>query len=111
VRDDEVTTERSLLQKIREKELEIDIRVDEARREAEETLARARKGADEILKNAEIDGEAAAQDFTRREMETVNREIESARSAGEVEVRALKEKGERNLLDAIEKIRKAVALE
>jgi vacuolar-type H+-ATPase subunit H len=106
-----VTTERSLLQKIREKELEINIRVDEARREAEETIARARRDADAILKNAETEAKAGAQDVTRREMETVNREIEAARSAGEVEVRALKEKGERNLGKAVEKITKIVALE
>jgi len=106
-----MTTERSLLQKIREKELEINIRVDEARREAEESIARARKDANEILKNAEIEAEAAAQDATKKEMEVVNREIDTARSAGGVEVKALKEKGERNLPEAIEKIRKAVALE
>jgi len=106
-----MTTERSLLQKIREKELEINIRVDEARREAEESIARARKDADEILKNAEIEAEAAAQDTTKKEMEAVNREVDAARSAGGVEVKALKEKGERNLPEAIEKIRKAVALE
>jgi V/A-type H+-transporting ATPase subunit G/H len=111
VRDDEVTTERSLLQKIREKELEINVQVDEARREAEETIARARREADEILKNAEIEAKAAAQDLTRREMEIFTREIEAVRSAAGGEVRTLKEKGERNLPKAIEKITKVVALE
>jgi len=106
-----VTTERSLLQKVREKELEINVQVDEARREAEETIARARREADEILKNAEIEAQAAAQDLTRREMETVTREIEAARTNTDGEVRTLKEKGERNLHKAIEKITKAVALE
>jgi V/A-type H+-transporting ATPase subunit G/H len=106
-----VTTERSLLQKIREKELEINVQVDESRRGAEETIAQARKEAEEILKNAEIEAQAAAQDLTRREMESVTREIEAARSADEGEVRTLKEKGERNLPKAIEKITKVVALE
>jgi V/A-type H+-transporting ATPase subunit G/H len=106
-----VTTERSLLQKVREKELEINVQVDEARREAEETIARARREADEILKNAEIEAQAAAQDLTRREMETVTREIEAARTTTDGEVRTLREKGERNLPKAIEKITKAVALE
>ena len=106
-----MTTERSLLQKIREKELEINVQVDEARREADETIARARKEADEILKNAEIEGKAAAQALTLREMETVAREIEAMRSAGDGEVRTLMEKGEGNLPKAIEKITKVVALE
>jgi V/A-type H+-transporting ATPase subunit G/H len=111
VRDDEVTTERSLLQKVREKELEINVQVDEARRGAEETIARARREADEILKNAEIEAKAAAQDLTRKEMETVTREIEAAKSAASGEVNTLKKKGERNLPKAIEKITKVVALE
>jgi len=106
-----MTTERFLLQKIREKELEINVQVDEARREAEETIARARREADEILKNAEIEAKAAAQDLTRSEMETITREIEAAKSAAGGEVRTLKEKGERNLPKAIEKITKVVALE
>jgi V/A-type H+-transporting ATPase subunit G/H len=106
-----VTTERSLLQKIREKELEINVQVDEARRGAEETIAQARKEADEILKNAEIEAKAAVQDLTRREMESVTREIEAARITADGEVRTLKEKGERNLPKAIEEITKVVALE
>jgi V/A-type H+-transporting ATPase subunit G/H len=111
VRDDEVTTERSLLQKVREKELEINVQVDEARREAEETIARARREADEILKNAEVNGKTAAQELTRREMENVTRETEAERSAADGEVKTLKEKGERNLPKAIEKITNVVVLE
>jgi len=106
-----VTTERSLLQKVREKELEINVQVDEARRGAEETIAQSRKEADETLKNAEIEAKAAAQDLTRREMETVTREIEAARITADGEVRTLKEKGERNLPKAIKEITKVVALE
>ncbi|MDD1668897.1 MAG: hypothetical protein LUO97_03760 [Methanomicrobiales archaeon] len=106
-----MTTERSLLQKIREKELEINIQVDEARREADEIIARARRDADEIIKKAEIEAKAGAQDFTRREMETVTKEIEALRSSGDGEVRTLKEKGERNLGRAVEAITKVVALE
>jgi len=104
-----MTTERSLLQKIREKELEINVQVDEARRESEEIIARAHRDADEILTKAEIEARAAAQDIRRREMETVTREIEALRSAGGDEIRTLKEKGERNLERAMEKIIKVVA--
>ncbi|HVN66705.1 MAG TPA: V-type ATPase subunit subunit G family protein [Methanomicrobiales archaeon] len=106
-----MTTERSLLQKIREKELEIDVRVDEARREAEEIIARARTDADAILKKAEVEAKAAAEGLTRREMEAVTREIEAIRSGGGDEIRILKEKGERNQGKAIETIIHAVAPE
>jgi vacuolar-type H+-ATPase subunit H len=106
-----VTTERSLLQKIREKELEINIQADEARREAEEIIARARKDADAILKNAEAEGKTGAEELTRREMEAITMEIEAMRSGGGDEIRTLREKGERNLGKAIEQIIYAVAPE
>jgi ribonuclease Y len=106
-----MTTERSLLQKIREKELEINVHVDEAKREAEEVIARARKDAEEIIKTAEIEAKAAAQEITRREMETVTREIEALRSKGDDEIRTLRERGEQNLAKAVGKIMKIVALE
>jgi ribosomal protein S6 len=44
-------------------------------------------------------------------METVTREIEALRSSGGGEIKTLKEKGERNLPKAVEKITKVVALE
>jgi V/A-type H+-transporting ATPase subunit G/H len=100
-----------LLQKIREKELEINIQVDEARREGEEIIAQARRDADEVLKNAEIEAEAAAKDSRRKEMETVTREIEALRSGGGDEIRTLKEKGERNLGKNVKKITTVVAPE
>ena len=106
-----MTTERSLLQKIREKELEINIQADEARREAEEIIARARKDADAILKNAEAEGKTAAEGLTRREMEAITMEIEAMRSGGGDEIRTLREKGERNLGKAIEQIIHAIAPE
>jgi len=106
-----VTTERSLLQKIREKELEIDIQVDEARREAEEIIARARKDADATLKKAEAEGKTAAEELTRREMEAITTEMETMRSGGGDEIRTLREKGERNLGKAIEQIIYVVAPE
>lgn len=111
MRGGRVTTERSLLQKIREKELEISIQVDEARREAEEIIARARKDADATLKKAEAEGKAAAEGLTRREMEALRGEIEAMRSGGGDEIRILKERGEQNLEKAIEQIMHAVAPE
>ena len=106
-----MVTERSLLQKIREKELEINIQVDEARREAEETISRARKDAEAILSEAEAGGKAAAEGLTRREMETITAEAEAMRSGGGEEIRILKEKGERNLGRAVEQVIRVVAPE
>ncbi len=106
-----MTTERSLLQKIREKELEINIQVYDARREAEEIIARARKDADAILKKAEAEAKTEAEGLARREMETMTGEIQAMRSGGGDEIRTLKEKGGRNLGRAIEQIENDVAPE
>jgi vacuolar-type H+-ATPase subunit H len=111
VRGGRVTTERSLLQKIREKELEINIQADVARREAEENIAGARKDADAILKKAEAEAKTSAEELTRREMEAITMEIGAMRSGGGGEIRTLKEKGERNLGKAIEQIIHVVAPE
>ncbi len=104
-----MTTERSLLQKIREKELEINIEVDETRREAEETIARARKDAEAILKVADAESKTAAEGLMRKGMESMKMEIGAMRSGGGDEIGILKEKGERNLGKAVEQIIQAVA--
>ena len=104
-------TERAILQKIREKELEINIQVDDAKREAEETIARAQKDAVAILKEAEVEGKAAAEGLTRREMGTITAEVEAMRSSGGEEIRILREKGERNLGKAVEQVIRVVAPE
>ena len=46
----------SVLQQIRKKEVELSVKADQARRDAEQIVADAKREAADILKNAEVDG-------------------------------------------------------
>ena len=52
--------EPSILQQIRRKEVELSVKADQARRDAEQIVADARREAAHILKQAETDGKQAA---------------------------------------------------
>lgn len=104
-------TETSVLQQIRKKEVELSVKVDDARRKAEQIIADAKKEAAEILKNAEIEGTKAADEYYERRYANILNEIENLKKLGEEEAKAAKTKGEQNLSKAIGKIVKVVTLE
>ncbi len=68
--------EKTLLQQIREKELLLNIKIEDTRREAEEIILNARKEAEEMIENSEKEGKAAALEYYEREKERINKEIE-----------------------------------
>lgn len=104
-------TETSVLQQIRKKEVELSVKVDDARRKAEQIIADAKKEAAEILKNTEIEGTKAADEYYERRYANILNEIENLKKLGEEEAKAAKTKGEQNLSKAIGKIVKVVTLE
>ena len=64
---------RSLLQSIRERELEASVELDAARREAAELIEAAKREAAAILGEAEREAAREAEEYTRREMEGISR--------------------------------------
>jgi vacuolar-type H+-ATPase subunit H len=104
-------TEKSLLQQIREKELMISIRIDEARREAEAAILSARRDASKMIENSEKEGEKAAQDFYEKEMEKIRESNKQLKNQGEHQAISVREHGERNVPAAAEKIVQAVFME
>ena len=58
--------EPSVLQHIRRKEVELSVKADEARRDAEQIVADAKTEAADILKQAEIDGKQAADEYLQK---------------------------------------------
>jgi vacuolar-type H+-ATPase subunit H len=72
----EKTSDKTLLQQIREKELMISIKIDETRREGEEIILNARKEASEMNENSEREGNKAAREYYEKEMEKIKKEIE-----------------------------------
>ncbi|MDD3135528.1 MAG: V-type ATPase subunit subunit G family protein [Methanoregula sp.] len=106
-----MTTEKTLLQQIREKELLINIKIEDTRREADEAIRAAEKQASERLAAREQAEAASARSCCERERGIVKHEIEQMRADGDRQARAIREAGERNLPRATEKIVQAVTME
>lgn len=101
--------EKSLLQKIREKELEMSVKIEHVRREADQTIEQAKREATELIAGYERDADNAAAEYDRLEKEKTKKEMDHLKILGEVEARAVKEKGEQNLDRAVESIFRTVA--
>jgi len=76
----------SPLHLIREKEMEISGRVLAAKREAEETVASARKKAVAVVQKAEEDGNQLAVEHEKKVLADVEKEIESIRVGADAEI-------------------------
>ena len=103
--------EKTLLQQIREKELLLNIKIEDTRRESEKIILNARKEAEAMIENSEKEGKAASLEYYEREKEKINKEIEQIKARSDQQVISVRENGERNLKPAIEKIIKAVSAE
>jgi vacuolar-type H+-ATPase subunit H len=100
----DMATEKSLLQKIREKELEMSVKIDEARREADQNLARAKKESAAILNKSEEEARRSAEEYLKREMDKIRTEADIVRTQSGDEVRRARETGEKNLQKAVDRI-------
>ena len=94
----------SVLQQIRKKEVELSVRADQARRDAEKFVADARREAADILKNAEADGRRTAEGWHKEKLASVLEEVDKLHRSGEEQVKTARLKGEQNLSTAIDKI-------
>jgi vacuolar-type H+-ATPase subunit H len=79
----------SPLHLIREKELEISGRVLAAKREAEETIANARKQAVAIVQKAEDEGSKLAKEHEKKVLKDVENQIETIKNDAEAEIEQL----------------------
>lgn len=100
----EMTTEKSLLTRIREKELEVSVKIDDIRVESDRMIEKARKDAQTIITTSEAEGKKAAEDFLKREMKQIQAEAEHISTHAGGEVDSLRKKGEKNISNAVEKI-------
>ncbi|OPY36931.1 MAG: hypothetical protein A4E35_01771 [Methanoregula sp. PtaU1.Bin051] len=103
--------EKTLLQQIREKELMLNIKIEDTRKEAEEIIIAAKKQAMKMIENSEKEGRNSAEDYYKKEIEKTNLEIEKLRNQSNLQALDIKQEGERNLKAAIEKIVKSVLME
>lgn len=96
--------EKSLLAKIREKELEVSVKIDDVRVEADRMIEKARKESLTIITSSEVEGKKAADDFFQRETERIQSEADHIRVQAGDEVKAVREKGEKNIQKAVDRI-------
>ena len=96
--------ERSLLQKIREKELELSVRIDAARRDADERIRAGRSDADAILQAAEREGAEEAKAVYTAEMDRTGKEVSAMKGQGQAEREGVRKQGEEHLEKAVERI-------
>ena len=108
VRASVLMAKRSLLQSIRDKELETNVNLDAARREAVEVVEAATRDAAGILETAEKEAARAAEGYIRRETERVSREVEETRARELERVRQAAEAGKGHVHEAVEEIVRAV---
>jgi vacuolar-type H+-ATPase subunit H len=99
-----MTEEKSLLKKIREKELEMSIKVDQARTEADEALEKAKKESLALIMASEVKGKKEADEFFQTELAKIQVEADQVRAQVREEVKAVREKGEKNVPKAVERI-------
>ena len=104
-------TEKTLLQQIREKELMLNIKIEDTRRDAEKIIQKARSDAEAMIENSEREGKAAAEKYYESEMEAIKKEIDRLVKRGDEEALFVKETGERNLQPAITMIVRTVSME
>ena len=104
-------TDKTLLQQIREKELMLNIKIEDTRRSAEEIILKARRDAEAMIEQSEREGETAAQEYYENEMGALKKEVDQLVTWGNREAVLVKETGERNLQPAIKKIVETVSME
>ena len=104
-------TDKTLLQQIREKELMLNIKIEEIRKEAEEVILKARNDADAMVETSEREGKEAAQLYYDSEMEALKKELDQLMSRGTRETDSIRETGEQSVQPAIKKIVDAVSME
>jgi vacuolar-type H+-ATPase subunit H len=101
--------ERSLLQKIRQKELEMSVDIERVRREADQHIEQAKKEANGLIRRYEEEADRAVVDYRNRELEKIRSEVEHLEAEGVEAAEKMRERGGKNLPRAIEIVTRAIA--
>jgi vacuolar-type H+-ATPase subunit H len=99
---------KSLLQSIREKELETNVNLDTARREAAEMVDAATRDAAVILERSEREAARAAEEYTRQELAKAEREVALEKRREMEKEQQVAEAGKSRVPEAVLRIMKAV---
>ena len=105
-------TDKTLLQQIREKELMLNIKIEDTRRDAQEIVLKARSDAEAMIENSEREGKAVLhKNITRMKWRPLKKRLDQLMTRGNLDAISAKESGERNLQPAIKMIVETVSME
>lgn len=107
--DDDFTADQSPLTRIKQKEIEINTRILEASREADEIVAEARRQAAIIKERAEGQGYEEAKALYKLELAKAKKEAAKVEKSVDEEVAKTTEQGTKNLQKAVDFIVEVVA--
>lgn len=100
--------QKTLLEQIREKEYELNKRLELAAKDAEGIVSGARRNADRAISDAEAKGGELAAERYRIGKAVIDSEVEEIKGREEKKIVALRESGEKNLAAAVDMIVGAV---
>jgi len=101
---------KTLLQQIRDKEQEVNLTVEEVRKETEAMVAAAKTEAEKILQDTEQRGKLAAEELTRSAGAKIEAEIDQLKKVAAADGDQTKTKGNMNKDSAIETILRHVTM-
>jgi vacuolar-type H+-ATPase subunit H len=101
---------KSLLRQIRDKESDLDREMDQAITDSRRIVEDAQRDAGAILRETELAGSAAAEEYLRKAREQTGREISMLQENGREQQAAVLESAETRMSRAVEHIVKAVTL-
>jgi V/A-type H+-transporting ATPase subunit G/H len=100
--------QKTLLEQIREKESELNKRLELVSGEAESILAGSRLTSEKIIADADTKGRELADERYRAGRSKIDEDVEGIKGRAAKEALSLRQAGDKNLPDAIEMITKAV---
>jgi V/A-type H+/Na+-transporting ATPase subunit G/H len=103
--------QKTLLEQIRDKESELNKRLELAGHEADRIVSAGKEAFDKVILTAEATGQARASEHFLKEKAGIDREAEEIKARGAREARDLHEAGEKNLPKAVDWIVKTVEFE
>jgi vacuolar-type H+-ATPase subunit H len=101
---------KSLLRQIRDKESDLDRELDQAVTDSRMIVEDAQREAEAILRDSELAGSAAVEEYLRKAREQTDREIAVLRENSLEQQAAVRESAETRMSRAVEHIVKAVTL-
>lgn len=103
--------EKTLLQQIRDKELEFSKRIETVKQETDAQIAAAERERELAIREAVTSGKKSAEELYRREQQTTEIEIGRMKKEAESEAETAIIQGKRNLKPAVDKIIGYVTME